>query len=189
MPRQAPFILISCAFLACDQGAGRLHGDWLVAMDCKRIGEEKRFEPFDMSLDFASVNEQLGFAILRMSPSARSIDKADQLVITIDGVDTLRERLAGEGAPIPLQADGQGEADLTLTLLGRCTHTTQALAAVGTLTFFDYGWKDGARIRGEMRFDLVDRRSGAIVGQGFAGDFDFESKTGSPHTAFSPKDY
>ena len=175
---------------ACDQGGGSLRGDWLEAADCKHIGDTKRFEPFELSLEFANITEKLDTALIRMSPSARLIDQADQLIIAVDRTDPVNEGLAANGAfTLKLKGDGSGDADLTLGLLGRCTHASQALAAEGTLTLYDYGWKQGERMRGEMAFDLVDRRTGAIVGANFVGDFDFESLTSSSLTAFSPRDY
>jgi len=160
-----------------------------VAADCQQIGQPRRYEPFDLELTFASVNEQLGASLLRLSPAARRIDRADQIVIALSDTVALRDTLRHGPATLTLQGDGQGEADLTLMLLGRCAHSTGALAAEGTLTLFDYGWRDGARVKGEMDFDLIDRRSGEIAGEGFVGAFDFTSQTGTPHTAFAPKDY
>lgn len=187
-------VALSLLSLACDQGGGALHGDWLVANDCKVFGEVARFEPFDMDLSFASVTEQQGTTLLRFSPSARQIHLSDQLVITVD--ETRRSGLAlvgtSSGAPevtLALAPDGGGEADATVLLVGRCKHPTQAVGARGTVTFYDYGWRNGERVRGAVAFDLVDRRTGELVGEHFVGDFDFDTKTGSPHTAFSPRDY
>lgn len=175
---------------ACDQGGGSLRGDWLDVADCKRIGETERYEPFTMDLDFASVTEQQGSALIRLSPSARGIELADQLAIALERAPDVREGARALGAlTLTLEPDASGEADLGLILLGRCAHATQPLGARGTLTFFDYGWREGTRVRGEMAFDLYDRRTGELVGQGFTGEFDFETITGSPYTAFEPKDY
>jgi len=186
----ASVALLVSAVAACDQGAGGLRGAWLQADDCKRIGESTRYEPFDMPLEFASITQRLDTALIRMSPSSRLIGKGDQVAVTVNAVEPVNEGIAGGGSfVLRLAADGSGDAHLTLTLLGRCTHAAQALAAEGTLTLYEYGWQRGARVRGEMAFDLVDRRSGAVVGEGFVGEFDFESLTGSPWTAFSPHDY
>lgn len=175
---------------ACDQGGGSLRGDWLDVADCKRLGETHRYEPFTMSLDFASVTEQQGAALIRLSPSARGIELADQLAIALERAPDVRAGARALGAmTLSLEPDSSGDADLGLILLGRCAHATQPLGAKGTLTFFDYGWREGARVRGEMAFDLYDRRSGALVGQNFVGEFDFDTVTGLPHTAFEPKDY
>jgi len=175
---------------ACEQGQGGLRGDWLEVDDCKRIGSSQRYEPFNLSFDFAGISENLGTALIRMSNSARLIGQTDQVIISLDATEPVDAGLAAGGVfTLTLRPDGQGDADLSLSLLGRCKHATQAFAADGTLTFYDYGWKRGARMRGEMAFDLVDRRSGAVVGEHFVGDFDFESHTGSPWTAFSPRDY
>lgn len=176
-----PFLLGS----ACDQGGGHLHGDWLEVIDCKALGETRRYEPFEMGLEFISVTEEHGRALIRMAPSAVGVEKDDQLVITLE------QAPEGGNAPAgyPLTGAERGANDLTLALLGRCRYATQPLTAVGSITFDRYGWREGDRVRGEMAFDLVDRRSGEIVGEGFVGDFDFEVKTGTPYTAFAPKDY
>ena len=189
LARTLPSLALAAGLLACDQGHGSLHGLWLEVEDCAHLGEPKRFEPFAMDLAFASVNEHLGAAVLRFSPSARLIGEADQVAIALSSAAELRQGTASDPVTLTLQADGQGDADLTLSLLGRCKHVTGAFAAEGTVTFQDYGWKSGARVRGEMAFDLVDRRTGDTVGEGFVGDFDFESLTGSPYTAFTPRDY
>lgn len=189
LTRIATLLVLIGALAGCDQGHGSLRGLWLEVADCKRLGETKHFEPFTMELTFASVNEHLGAAVLRFSPEARLIGEADQIVIALSSATEVRQQSLSDTVTLTLRGDGQGDADLTLSLLGRCAHMTGALAAEGTLTFQDYGWRSGARVRGEMAFDLVDRRTGEIVGEGFVGDFDFEAVTGSPYTAFTPKDY
>jgi hypothetical protein len=175
---------------ACDQGGGSLRGQWLLASDCKRIGQAQRYEPFEMDLAFASVTEQQGAALIRLSPSARRIELSDQIAIALERAPAVREEARSLGAMVlTLEPDASGDADLGLILLGRCAHATQPIGAKGTLTFFDYGWRQGSRLRGEMAFDLFDRRSGELVGEGFVGEFDFETITGLPYTAFEPKDY
>ena len=181
--------LVFCV-AACDQGAGSLRADWLQLDDCKARGESKRFEPFTMDLAYATVESRLGVGLVRMSPSGREIALADQVIVTLDAtLDPQADIAASGSARYELTGDGQGEADLSLALMSRCAHVTQPLSARGTVTFYEYGWKTKSRIRGEMKFDLVDRRTGEVVGANFIGDFDFDGLTTSPLASYSPEDY
>lgn len=173
----------------CDQGSGHLTGEHLEVLDCQRLSETTRFEPFSLELAFLGVNEARGAVIMRMAPSAGRIDRADQLGIAISESDELA--LASHEGPrtFELRPDGTGEAELTLALLGRCRFAAAPLVAVGAITFERWGWKNGERVRGTMAFDVADRRTGAIVGRGFVGEFDFESQTGQPYTPFAPRDF
>lgn len=193
MRRLAPAQLV-VSLIACDQGSGTLHGDWLAAPDCKVVGEVARFEPFDMSLAFASITEQQDAMLLRLSPSARQIHLSDQLVVTVGrtaqaGLDLVGTARGAPAVTLSLEPDGSGEADATLLLVGRCKHPTQSVGARGSVTFYEYGWQNGDHVRATVAFDLVDRRTGELAGEHFVGEFDFDAKTGSPHTAFSPRDY
>lgn len=173
----------------CDQGHGSLAGDYLEVADCARPGEITRIEPFELDLQFLSVQAALGVTVMRMSPDAALADLADQVGISITKAAELKLATEASQRTFELRADGTGEAELTLALMKRCRYASASLVAVGTITFKDWGWRGGQRVRGSMAFDLVDRRTGALVGTNFTGDFDFESKTGSPYTPFAPINY
>ncbi len=181
--------LVLATVAGCDQGHGFLAGDFLEVADCERLGEMTRIEPFELELQFLSVQSASGATVMRMSPNAARTDLADQVGISISEAAELKLATEASQRTFELRADGTGAAELTLALMDRCRHVSTPLVAVGTITFGAWGWKNGERVRGSMAFDVVDRRTGAVVGTNFAGDFDFESLTGSPYTPFAPIDY
>jgi hypothetical protein len=181
--------LVLATAAGCDQGHGFLAGDFLEVADCARLGELTRIEPFELELQFLSVQAASGATVMRMSPHAARADLADQLGISITKDAELKLATRASQRTFELRADGTGEAELTLALMDRCRHVNTPLVAVGTITFEAWGWKNGEPVRGSMAFDVVDRRTGALVGTNFVGDFDFESLTGSPYTPFAPIEY
>ena len=181
--------LVLAAAAGCDQGHGSLAGDFLEVADCARLGEMTRIEPFELELQFLSVQAAGGVTVMRMSPKAARTDLADQLGLSITQDAELKLASEDSQRTFELRADGTGDGELTLVLMERCRHPSASLVAQGTITFEAWGWKNGERVQGSMAFDVVDRRTGAIVGTNFVGDFDFESLTGSPYTPFAPIDY
>lgn len=190
MLRSLSLVPLMLVLVACDQGGGSLRGDWLELEDCAARGESKRFEPFTMHLEYATVEQRLGVGLVRMSPSGREIGFADQVIVTLDATLDPKADIAATGsARYELSGDGQGAADLSLALMTRCAHVSQPLSARGSVTFYEYGWQTKSRIRGEMQFDLIDRRTGEVVGANFVGDFDFDGLTTSPLAGYAPEDY
>jgi hypothetical protein len=176
----------------CDHGGGRLTGEWLVIEGCDGPKSTRRYEPFELLLDFASIVEQEGRPLIRFANRPAPVHLTDQIVVSLGGGEDQGEMTATRdisGKTLLLGIGADREATLSLALMARCPTMTSALEAVGTITFDELGWKLGEPMVGSMRFDLVDRRTGEIVGKNFEGEFDFESETGSPFTAFSPEDY
>lgn len=175
---------------ACDQGSGFVSGPALTVPDCLKVGETTQFEPFELELQFLGVNEADGVAVMRMASASGRLDQADHLAIAFSApADELSVASPKAKRTFTLAPGGEGDAELTMALLARCKHHTASMVAVGTITFDNWGWQNGERVSGTMSFDVLDRRSGATLGVGLTGEFDFESLTGSPYTPFAPRDY
>ncbi|HRE90730.1 MAG TPA: hypothetical protein PK095_16510 [Myxococcota bacterium] len=187
-PRRAAFALL--VLTACDQGVGHLEGPSLEVPDCRKVGEITRFEPFQLELDFLGVNAADGVAVMRMASASGRLDMSDHLAISFSSSSNeLAAASPDASRTFRLAPGAEGDAELTLALLDRCRYHTAAMVAVGEITFERWGWQNGERVRGTMAFDLIDRRTGAVLGEGLTGDFDFESLTGSPYTPFAPHRY
>lgn len=175
---------------ACDQGAGHLEGPALTVPDCRKVGEVTQFAPFELELDFMGVNAADGVAVMRMASASGRLDMSDHLAISFSSPShELAAASPDASRTFRLAPGDEGDAELTLALLERCRHHTAAMVAVGEITFERWGWQNGERVRGTMAFDVIDRRTGAVLGTGLTGDFDFESLTGSPYTPFAPHRY
>ncbi|MFO0749177.1 MAG: hypothetical protein U1F43_26465 [Myxococcota bacterium] len=202
MPIARTASLLALACLACsagacgDIGSGSVTGAALEVSDCGGPGQSKRFEPFALTLDFASVNEQHGAATVRMAPRANRLVALDQVGIAIYDLVSLRAALEADGsATLPVASTAEGVpadlhgASISLTLLGSCNDASAALGSVGSLVITAFGKHEGDPVTGSFDVDIIDRRTGEVVGPGMHGEFDFEIATGTPYTAFSPKDF
>lgn len=185
-----PTLALLLALAACDQGSGHLEGPGLAVPDCRRVGEITHLEPFELELDFMGVNEANGVAVMRMASASGRLDMSDHLAISFSShSDELTAASPSASRTFRLAPGDEGEAELTLALLKRCVHHTAAMVAIGEITFERWGWHNGERVRGTMAFDVIDRRTGAVLGTGLTGEFDFESLTGTPYTPFAPHRY
>jgi hypothetical protein len=174
---------------ACEQGQGFLRGDFLAVPDCQGVDRPVRFEPFEMDLAHLGVDIEGRAAIVHMSPSAKEIDEADQVALTIADSRALMARLREGEVTLSLRGDGSGEAELGFVLLGRCAEATAPIVAEGTVTFSRFGERTGEHVTGSLAFDAVDRRTGEVVGRAFVGDFDFRAGRYSPFTFYADREY
>lgn len=180
---------------ACDQGSGHLEGAWLVVPDCGGSGRAQRFEPFARELGVMGASEEDGALTLRFAPVGAGWASSDQLVVVLEAAETARAEIAREGEvrwPIA-EADGRlpisPEVAASVALLSTCPRLTAGLAASsGAATFTSLGRRDGERVRGTLSFDVVDRRTGELLGEDFRADFDFEIAVGQPYRSFSPRE-
>ena len=179
---------------ACDQGGGLLEGAWLVAPDCGGSGRAQRFEPFARELEVMGASEEDGALTLRFAPAGAGWASSDQLVVVLEAAETARAQIAEDGeARWPIEeADGQvptaPEVRASVALLSTCPRITAGLAASGgAATFTSLGRHKGERVRGTLSFDVVDGRTGELLGEDFRADFDFEIALGQPHRTFSPR--
>ena len=138
------------------------------------------FSPYEMEANFFGV-EKLGNALfIRMQHAGKPLHRSDALILNIADTQWLRGRV---GSWVPLD---NPNVLVTLHVLGQCPDTTQAMSTHGgEIRFESFGVDVGDRVKGEFYFDLLDDRTGDLVGLAFTGEFDFEIRKGPPHQAFS----
>ena len=166
----------------CDQGSGFVHGDRLDVEDC---GQQPEFwEPFDMSLSFLGVVRATDVVMLRASATSQWAEFADSLLIHVASYDQVQADLAvGSTSSLDVAA---GEVAIGLSLQGLCKGSTVPLeAATGTVTFSRLGTISGDHVTADLSFDIVDKRTGELVGTGFEAAIDFQVEAGTPFELFS----
>ncbi len=200
------FVMFCLATLATGAGCGpngegRLEGQRLTVTACNIAGP-RVFEPFGMALTFMAVERDGDVALLRFAPRVRLSPPTDQIAVTVVGVEALQEALARDGvAEIPIveaapwasAGVGGAAADaahpaiarVSLALPDTCPEDhTPRVAREGRARFTSFGTNRDQRIAGTLSFELVDLRSGEVVGEGFEGRFDFRVQLGSPYQQF-----
>ncbi|MCC6624071.1 MAG: hypothetical protein IT385_22640 [Deltaproteobacteria bacterium] len=194
-------LLVSGLCAACAEGSGFVEGPSLEVPDCKVLGRSHTFEPFRMSLQSVAVHEADDVATIRFGAREAAFNEVDQIGLVLYDVDVLQERIAADGEVAVSLVPGQDEQGIfsveagetglmTVVLLDSCPHPTAVIAGVGVLTLTAYGGaRNGDPLAGRLAVDLVDRRTGRVLGAGFHGEFDFVVDTSAPFTAFAPKDY
>lgn len=162
-----------------DDDSGELVGDVLIVRDCKD-GADFVFNPYEMRPDFFAV-EQLGdISFVRMQEGGKPLYRTDALVIEVGDIDFVRER---RGMPIPID---NPNVRATLSVLGSCPSNTQSMTAHdGHITFEHIGTAAGDRVAASFAFQLVDDRTGELVGINFRGKLDFTVKVGQPYQPFA----
>jgi len=186
---------MTLALAACDQGNGLVSGATLDVPDCKKVGEITHFEPFRMTLNLLNVAEHQNAASLRFGSKAGRIHTIDQIGVDLFDVATLKQGLKAGDVTLTLHPGLYGGEPVNYTdgalmafgLFGKCPNPTAALGALGTLTFHRYSAVDAARVEGTFLVDIIDRRSGEVLGRDIAGDFDFEVETATPATPYQPE--
>ena len=172
--------LLGMASVACTtQDAGYVEGEYLIVRECQ--GDvDVEFAPYTLEANFFGV-EKLGDGLfIRMQHAGKPLHRTDALVVNIVDTQWIASRV---GRWVPLD---NPNVQVTLHVLGQCPDTTQAMSAHGGEIFFDaFGTDVGDPVIGEFRFDLVDDRSGDLVGIHFTGTFEFVIRAGPPHQAFS----
>lgn len=181
-------LALAAPLAACEQGSGVITGDTLTVAGCHGVHRDETWTPFRMDLVFLGLEDQKDAVIVRLSSSDARVGTTDSFAFLLPSARDAREGLAAHGTltlpfdPVHVRA--------SLTLLDRCAITTPALiASGGAVTLTRFGTKKGDRVTGTLAFDLVDERTGELVGTGFRGDFDFDVIHGLPHTPFSARDY
>jgi len=165
----------------CDQGGGFVHGEHLALDDC---GDRQSWDPFDMPLTFLGVIRAEEVVMLRASTTSQWADNTDSLLIHIASHAQVQARLA-EGGSATLDV-AAGDVSVGLSLMGQCPQSrTPLVAQGGTVTLSSFGTVVGDQITADLVFDLLDQRTGEVVGQGFEGSLDFEVSAGTPFELFS----
>jgi hypothetical protein len=172
--------IVAALSLGCtDVGKGELDGEFLFVDECVN-GTDATFAPFSLNLDFFAL-EQLGSAsFIRMQHGGQPLHRTDALVVYVDDAIYVQHRL---GQPIPVD---NPQVRITLHVMGSCPDTTQSMSAhKGYITFDKFGMTAGAKVKTRFHFDLIDDRTGELVGYNFSGKADFEVRVGQPYTHFS----
>ena len=178
--RRWAVIALAMASVACTtKDTGYLEGQNLIVRECQS-GVDVEFAPYIMEGNFFGV-EKLGDALfIRMQHGGNPLHRSDALVVNIVDTQWVTARI---GLWVPLD---NPNVQVTLHVLGQCPDTTQAMSAHGgEIRFDEFGHDVGDQVIGEFRFDLLDDRSGDLVGVHFTGEFEFVIRAGPPHQAFS----
>ena len=167
---------------ACiDQGQGVVRGERLELGDCDG---QRTWAPYEMEVVYLSTLRATDALIIRASDTEELPDVSDSLTITLESYDAVQAAIASEGvASFSLDS---GAVTLGLSLLASCPQsTTSLLGENGTLTIYELGTRTGERVRADLNFELIDGRTGDVVGQEFSASLDFEIQAGTPYESFS----
>ncbi|MGM0577502.1 MAG: hypothetical protein ACQEXJ_17390 [Myxococcota bacterium] len=185
--------LAALALLAAgcaEQGSGVVTGERLSLSSCEHLEEPRVFEPFELPLTFMGLVRERDRVQIRMAPAERLAADDDQVVIFVPDLSAARDAIAADGqAVLPLGPGTEADdsvARVGLSLHDSCPEAVQPLvSASGELVFTRLGVKKGQQVVGTMTFELEDKRTGALVGVGFQGVFDFQVEVGTPYQLFS----
>ena len=172
----------------CDQGDGVITGDTLAVANCHGIHRDETWAPFRMDLVFMGIEAHKDAVLVRLATSDDRVDTTDSFGFLVPSAREVEDAIAASGEATlafdPVHVRG------SLTLLSRCDVTTPALVATnGHVTLTRFGTRKGDRLAGTLAFDVVDERTGEVVGTGFAGEFDFDVLHGLPYSPFAQRDY
>ena len=169
-----PLLIGGCS----DNDVGVLTGEQLVVRGCDGAGDAL-FQPYGMDGTFFGLEALGDIAFIRMQNSGKGLLVSDAMVLEVNDSHFVRNRL---GQEIPIDSP---KIRATLHMLGSCPDTTQAMTANGgTITFGHYDSQAGGRVSATFNFDLLDDRTGEVVGIDFHGSFDFIVKKGQPYQPF-----
>ncbi len=181
----AAFGAAACLMIAgCEQGSGRVWGTGLTVQHCDGLGQPETWQDFDLTLRFMAFELELDVLTLRFAPVFHESHRTDQLGITISDVSRYAPADRSEPFTTPVEFDSDIRAGLVL--FARCPRFADNLMATnGTVTFEQFLLYDGGHIRGTMAFDVLNTRTGEIVGTDFGAEFDFDVNQGTPYSPFS----
>lgn len=169
-----PLLIWGCS----DHDAGTLIGEQLVVRGCDGAGDAL-FQPYGMDANFFGLQALDGIAFIRMQSTGKGLLVSDAMVLEVNDSGFVRNRI---GQEIPIDSP---KIRATLHMLGSCPDTTQAMTAHGgTISFGHYDSQAGGRVSATFKFDLLDDRTGEVVGIDFQGSFDFIVKKGQPYQPF-----
>lgn len=190
-PRVAALLCALAAAVAltgsagCDQGSGYVHGDLLVVSGCEVADVPRTFLPFEMSLLFLGQMRHEEWVLMRASSSAMLQGDADEIMIELGEVIEIQQTLQAGLGPVVLDVGPEAPVGIGLALNRRCEVVVDALVGVnGTVTFEHLGTRAGDRVAASFEMDMMDLRTGQIVGYGFRGQLDFSVEVNLPYQNF-----
>lgn len=178
----AAVMALPAGLVACDNGDGELFGDWLEVPDCHGANEPRRFEPFELVFDFAGLVRAEEVVSIRLAPSPRVNPPKNMMVITVNDWTEIHEEVEAEGQA--LRTLDRFGVFASLALLESCPRSRTPLHGEGEITFFEFGPRGGDPVHIEWAFDVVDGRTGQLLGERFVGEARFDVTQGTPYEWF-----
>jgi hypothetical protein len=167
---------------ACDpslepEAFGQMSVEMLVVDGC---GVMKDFE---VELRFDAVDECSDPLFIRLQDSARPVDIVDGIHIEIGQWDLFNEDLKEHGDELSLKMEDP-RLRCSLILNDTCSEASPSLVCQGGTLVATRLDPEGS-ISFRLDTNILDQRSGLVVGEGFVVEADFEVSAGYPHKTFS----
>ncbi len=136
----------------------------------------------DITLDTDGVDPCGDILFIRLQHGGRPIQDSNGVVVEIGDLDALRAVIETDGVvEVPLP-DPRVRFGLYLHAL--CPDSYQPLVC-GEGMFRATRLKPGKHLRFELEAEVLDQRTGDVIGTGLRVDADFPVSGGSPHLPFS----
>lgn len=193
----ALLVMASAAALSgCGDDHGFVEGDRLVVAACGDDGAERTFAPFRLEFTTFGIDPGEGPVYIRAQREGEPLTGGDGFVIVLEDGEAIRSwRRTNPDAALPFGAPADAPPDDpalaargALVLAETCPDSFQPLVAEGGQLFIEsLGTENGDHVHVRFEgFDVRDTRAGAVVGTGFAGELDFEVRTGKPYRWYNP---
>lgn len=180
----------------CGDDHGYVEGDRLVVAACGEDGGERTFAPFRLEFTTFGIDPGEGPLYIRAQREGEPLTGGDGLLVTLEDGETVRAwRRDNPDAALSfgLPPDAPpGEPSLAargaLLLAETCPDSYQPLVLEGGQLFVEElgtEFRDRVRVRFEGA-SVRDMRADTVVGTGFAGELDFEVRTGKPYRWHNP---
>lgn len=181
--------LVAATIAGCfaPPGDGRIFVPDLAVPDCQARDDERRFEPFDLGLDFFALERFAeDFARIRMQRGGRAITESDGALLDITDREELAARVAAEGSVTLPITETAGGLRVVLYLHATCRGTVPLSVRDGQLRLDAFEPQADGAVRGALSGAVVDSRTGRLLGDQLEVAFDFTVRVGGPYQPFSP---
>ncbi|MFH1532587.1 MAG: hypothetical protein ABIK09_17825 [Pseudomonadota bacterium] len=136
----------------------------------------------DLTLDTDGVDPCGEILFVRLQAGGRPIHESNGVVVEITDLATLRDAIEADGfVEVPLP---DPRIRCSLYLHARCPGSYQPLVCGGG-AFLATRLDPSKRLRFQLETDVLDMRTGDVVGTGLTIDADFPVSLGSPHRPYS----
>ncbi len=174
-------ILIAVLLAACENPlvpnpVADLTVETLTVDDCGNL------DGLDLNLNTDGVDPCGEVLFVRLQAGGRPIHESNGVVVEITEAAALQDIIEADGVvemPLP-----DPRIRCSLYLHARCPSSYQPLVC-GVGLFRATRLSPGKRMRFEIESDILDMRTGDVVGSGLFIDADFPVSLGSPHLPFS----